>query len=141
MRKAFLFLTLLTSLSSCQLNWYGDIDLGSDFYYMVEPAFNSIVIPVNPDEPYKSSINIIKDIESVGYNKKYILATSKSGDEIKYWQIDKKAESKELGYKDNSIMELSNVSQIKSAEFDKIKKSENIKLKTKTEYRKELNYE
>ncbi|EGV43321.2 hypothetical protein BZARG_3101 [Bizionia argentinensis JUB59] len=141
MRKAFLFLTLLTSLSSCQLNWYGDIDLGSDFYYMVEPAFNSIVIPVNPDEPYKSSINIIKDIESVGYNKNYILATSKSGDEIKYWQIDKKAESKELGYKDNSIMELSNVSQIKSAEFDKIKKSENIKLKNKTEYRKELNYE
>lgn len=141
MKKAFLFLTLLTSLSSCQLNWYGDIDLGSDFYYMVEPAFNSIVIPVNPNEPYKSSINIIKDIESVGYNKNYILATSKSGDEIKYWQIDKKAESKELGYKDNSIMELSNVSQIKSVEFDKIKNSEKIKLKTKTEYRKELNYE
>lgn len=60
------------------MNWYGDIDLGCDFYYMVEPAFNSIVIPVNPDEPYKSSIYIIKDIESVGFNKNYILATSKN---------------------------------------------------------------
>ena len=141
MRKAFLFLTLLTSLGSCQLNWYGDINLGSDFYYMVEPAFNSVVIPVNPNEPYKSSISIIKDIESIGFNKNYILATSKSGDEIKYWRIDKKSESKELGYKDNSIMELSNVSEIKSAEFDKIREDENIKLKTKSEYRKELNYE
>ncbi|MDY7396676.1 hypothetical protein UMM65_15610 [Aureibaculum sp. 2210JD6-5] len=141
MKKTFLFLTLLASLGSCQLNWYGDINLGSDFYYMVEPAFNSVVIPVNPNEPYKSSISIIKDIESIGFNKNYILATSKSGDEIKYWRIDKKSESKELGYKDNSIMELSNVSEIKSAEFDKIREDENIKLKTKTEYRKELNYE
>ncbi len=131
----------LVFLNSCQLNWYGDIDLGSDFYYMVEPAFNSIVIPVNSDEPYKSSIYIIKDIESVGFNKNFILATSKSGDEIKYWRIDKKAESKELGYKDDSIMELSNVSEIQPVEFDKIKTDENIKLKTKTEYRKDLNYE
>jgi hypothetical protein len=123
------------------MNWYGDVDLGADFYYMVEPAFNSIVIPVNPDEPYKSSINVIIDIENIGFNKNYILATSKIGDKIKYWRIDKNAESIELGYKDNSIIELSNVSEIKSAEFDKIKTDENIKLKTKTEYRKELNYE
>jgi len=123
------------------MNWYGDIDLGSDFYYMVEPAFNSIVIPVNPEEPYASSIYIIKDIESIGFNKNYILATSKNGDEIKYWRIDKKAESKELGYKDNSIMELSNVSEISSSEFNRIKTVENIKLKTKSDYRKELNYE
>ncbi|MGB3780306.1 MAG: hypothetical protein WA960_18225 [Tunicatimonas sp.] len=123
------------------MNWYGDIDLGADFYYMVEPAFNSIVIPVNPDEPYKSSIYIIKDIESVGFNKNYILATSKNGEEIKYWRIDKNAESKELGYKDDSIMELSNVSEINSAEFNQIKTAENINLKTKSEYRKELNYE
>ena len=68
----------LIFLNSCQLNWYGDIDLGSDFYYLVEPAFNSIAIPVNPDEPHKSSINVINNIESVGFNKNYILATSKS---------------------------------------------------------------
>lgn len=123
------------------MNWYGDIGLGSDFYYIVEPAFNSIVIPVNPDEPYASSIYIIKEIESIGFNKNYILATSKNGDEIKYWRIDKKAESKELGYKDNSIMELSNVSEINASEFNRIKTAEKIKLKTKSEYRKELNYE
>ncbi|MCF4100054.1 hypothetical protein L1I30_00100 [Gillisia sp. M10.2A] len=141
MRNRLMIILTLVFLNSCQLNWYGDIDLGSDFYYMVEPAFNSIVIPVNSEEPYKSSIYIIKDIESVGFNKNYILATSKSGDEIKYWRIDKKAESKELGYKDDSIMELSNVSEIQPGEFDKIKTDENIKLKTKTEYRKDLNYE
>ncbi|BAO56328.1 hypothetical protein [Nonlabens marinus] len=141
MRNKLLILLTLISLNSCQMNWYGDISLGSDFYYMVEPAFNSIVIPVNPNEPYKSSIYIIKDIESVGFNKNYILVTSKIGDETKYWRIDKKAVSKELGYKVNSIMELSNVLEINSVEFDKIKKDEKIKLKTKTEYRKELNYE
>ena len=123
------------------MNWYGDIDLGSDFYYMVEPAFNSIVIPVNPDEPYKSSISVIKDIESVGFNKNYILAASKNKDELKYWRIDKKAESKELGYRGNSIIELSNVSEIDSTEFNQIKTTQSITLKTKTEYRKELNYE
>ncbi|TNJ41869.1 hypothetical protein KFZ70_02570 [Tamlana fucoidanivorans] len=141
MRNKLLILLTLISLNSCQMNWYGDIDLGADFYYMVEPAFNSIVIPVNLDEPYKSSIYVIKDIESVGFNKNYILATSKNGEEIKYWRIDKNAESKELGYKDDSIMELSNVSEINSAEFNQIKTAENINLKTKSEYRKELNYE
>ncbi len=123
------------------MNLFGDIDLGADFYYIVEPAFNSIVIPVNPDEPYKSSIYVIKDIESVGFNKNYILATSKNGEETKYWRIDKNAESKELGYKDSSIMELSNVSEINSTEFNQIKTAENINLKTKSEYRKKLNYE
>lgn len=131
----------LISLNSCQLNWYGDIDLGSDFYYLVEPAFNSIVIPVNPKKPYESSIYVIKEIESLGFNENLILATSKSEQEIKYWRIDKKSESKQLGYKENSIMELSNVSQIDSTEFHQIGTTEKIELKTKTEYRKELNYE
>ena len=131
----------LIFLNSCQLNWYGDIDLGSDFYYLVEPAFNSIAIPVNPDEPHKSSINVINNIENIGFNKNYILAASKSENGIKYWRIDKKVESKELGYRENSLIELSNVSEIDSVKFNQIKTDENIKLKTKTEYRKELNYE
>jgi hypothetical protein len=38
-------------------------------------------------------------------------------------------------------MELSNVSEIDSTEFTRMKTTENIKLKTKSEYRKELNYE
>jgi hypothetical protein len=105
------------------MNWYGDIDLGSGFYYIVDPAFNSIVIPVNPDEPFTSSIYIIKEIESIGFNKTCILATSRDGGQIKYWRIDKNAESKELDYTDNSIMELSNVSEISSAEFNQIKTS------------------
>ena len=141
MRNKLLILLTLISLNSCQSNWYGDIDLGSGFYYMVEPAFNSIVIPVDSDEPHSSSITVIKDIESIGFNRDYILATSKEKDQLKYWRIAKKAESKELGFKENSVIELSNVSEIDSAEFNRIKTTENIQLKTKTEYRKELNYE
>ena len=123
------------------MNWYGDIDLGSDFYYMVEPAFNSIIIPVNPEEPYKSIIYIIKDIESIGFNKNYILATSKTEQGRKYWQIDKTVQTKKLGYKKNSIMELSNVTELDPKEFNQMKITQKIGLKTKTEYRKELNYE
>ncbi|MCL5247777.1 hypothetical protein M4I21_18365 [Cellulophaga sp. 20_2_10] len=141
LRNKLLILLTLIFLNSCQLNWYGDIDLGSNFYYQVEPAFNSIVIPVNTDEPYKSSIYVIKNIESVGFDKNYILAISKNGQEIKYWRINKNAETKKLGYNENSIIELSNVSEIGSTEFNQIRTSENIGLKTKTEYRKELNYE
>lgn len=141
MKYKFLILLTLSSLSYCKLNWWGDINLGSNFYYLVEPAFNSIVIPVNPKDPYKSSIYIIKDIESLGFNKNYILVSSKKGNELKYWLIDKKTESKELGYGKNSIMKLSNVLEIKLSEFQKIRANEKIKLKTKSEYRKELNYE
>lgn len=108
---------------------------------MVDPAFNSIVIPVNPDEPYASSIYIIKEIESIGYNENYILATSMEGNELQYWRIDKNAESKKLGYRDNSILQLSNVSEISSSEFNRIKETEKIEIRTKSEYRKQLNYE
>ena len=141
MRNRPLILLAIISLSSYQLNWFGDIDLGSGFYYLVEPAFNSIVIPVNPNETYKSSIYIIKDIESVGFNKKHILVTSKDGAEMKYWLIDKNEKTKKLGFKENSIMELSNASEIDSAKFSHVMISENIELKTKAEYRKDLNYE
>jgi len=41
----------------------------------------------------------------------------------------------------NSIMSLSNVSEIDSAEFIRLIKETGIDLKTKSEYRKELNYE
>ena len=141
MKKRISFALSLTFLASCQVNWYGDINLGSDFYYMVQPAFNSIVIPVNQKEPYKSSICVIKDIESVGFNDKIILATSMSEDGVKYWKIDKTVKSEELGYRDDSIIILSNVVEIDSNGFYKIQELEQINLKTKTEYRKQLNYE
>ena len=108
---------------------------------MVEPAFNSIVIPVKPEEPYKSSTYIIKDIESIGFNKNYILATSKTEQGLKYWQIDKTIQTEKLGYNENSIMELSNVTELDPIEFNQMRITQKIKLKTKNEYRKERNYE
>ncbi len=60
---------------------------------------------------------MIRDVESVGFNKKYVLATSKNMQELRYWRIDKMMETEKLGYEENFIMELSNVSKIDSTEF------------------------
>lgn len=140
MKNGILTFITLIGLIACNPNFYGDVNLGSDFYYMVEPSFNSIVIPVNPKKPFVSSIYIIKNIESIGFNKKYILATSESEINTEYWKIDKAQKKKKLGYDENSILKLSNVIRIDSAKFYQTLNSEKIKLKTKTEYRKELNY-
>lgn len=141
MRSNLIILLSFIFLNTCQVNWYGDINLGLNFYYLVEPAFNSIVIPVNVAKPYGSSTYIIKNIESLGFNKKYILATSISEKGITYWKIDKTVETKKLGHGEDSIMRLSNVSEISLIEFDQIIRLENIRLKTKTAYRKELYFE
>jgi len=139
--KKLLLLLPLIFLNSCNINWYGDIDLGSNFYYLVDPAFNSVVIPVNSREPYKSSIFVIKDIKSIGFDNNTILVTSITQEGKKYWLIDKTQKSKKLGYTDDSVMNLSNVSGIDSINFNNTLESTSIKMKTKTQYRKELNYE
>lgn len=126
---------------SCNLNWYGDIDLGSDIYYLVNPDFNSVVIPVNPKDPHRSSIEVINNIESIGFNNNTILVTSIGKDGKEYWLIDKTHKSKKLGYKDNSLLKLSNVLEIDSLKFNNILESTSIKRKTKAQYRKKLNYE
>lgn len=140
-KKHIVFISLIIIMNSCQLNWFGDIDLGSSFYYIVEPAFNSIVIPVNKNKPYDSSIYVIKGIESIGYNKEFILVSSMDNDTLKYWKIYKTAETKQLGYNKNSAMRLSNLTEINFKEFVTTVNSENITLKTKSQYRKEHNYE
>lgn len=141
MIKKLLLLLPLIFLNSCNINWYGDIDLGSNFYYLVDPAFNSVVIPVNPREPYKSSIFVIKDVESIGFDNNTILVTSITQEGKKYWLIDKTQKSKKLGYADDSVMNLSNISGIDSINFNITLESTSLKMKTKTQYRKELNYE
>ena len=141
MKEPLLILLVLISLSSCQLNWYGDIDLGSNFYYMIGPAFNSIVIPVHPEKPYSSSIYIVKDVEEIGFNNNLIIAISNDQKAMKYWRINKNEESIKMGYKENAVLTLSNVSLIDSLEFYQIKNSEEIHLKSNTDYRQELNYE
>ncbi|KAF0129456.1 MAG: hypothetical protein FD155_2379 [Bacteroidetes bacterium] len=132
---------LLTILISCNLNFYGDIDLGADFYYMVEPAFNSIVTPVDKKKPYNASTFIIREVETIGVNNDKILVTSIVNDTLKYWVIDKTKESKELGYDKKSNLRLSNVTQIDSIGYAKIQKEENIIMKTKSDYRKKSHYE
>jgi large subunit ribosomal protein L7/L12 len=50
-------------------------------------------------------------------------------------------EAKDLVFDKKTKSRLSNVNQIDSLKFTKIQKEENIQMKTKSEYRKELKYE
>ena len=138
--RKLLFLFTLTFFCSCDQNFYGDIDLGSDFYYLVEPSFNQIAIPVNREKPYQSSITIIKNIKEIGFDRNFILAKSLVGDSIKYWIIDKTKESKKLGYIDNSVLRLSNVNQVDSLLFNRTKIKVDIQVREKEDYQKESGY-
>ena len=128
-------------MTSCNLNYYGDIELGADFYYLVEPAFNSIVTPTNKEKPFKSGNYIIREVEALGFNQDLILVISSDNDSLKYWLINKTKEAKDLGIDKKSNLRLSNVNQIDSLKFTSIRKEKDILMKTKSEYRKELRYE
>jgi hypothetical protein len=125
-------LSFLAICCSCNLNFNGDIDLGGGFYYMVEPAFNDI--------KYKSGSYVIQDIEELGFSENYILATTLSGDSLIYWVIDKTKEAKEIGY-DDSNLKVFNVNKVDTALFNSIRRSNNIEIKSKLDYRKEAGYD
>lgn len=135
-----LTLPILLICCSCNVNFYGDINLGNNFYYTVEPTFNDIVTPVNRNEPYAASTYIVQDIEELGFNEKYILATTLSGDSLIYWLIDKTKESKELGYDDHSNLMLSNVQRVDTASWNSIRRQNNIEVRSKYDYQKEAGY-
>lgn len=131
-------LILISLFFSC--NFYGDLNLGSDFYYQTDPTFNSIVTPDNKDKPYSIQSSVIRDIDSLGYNERYILATSNRNDSIFYWIIDKNKQSIELGYDIYSNLKLSNVMTVDSFHFYKLEKEEQIEMKSKLYYQKEAGW-
>ena len=81
------------------------------------------------------------NIEQVGFNKKCILAISDSSNIKMYWMIDKTKKSECLGYNNNSRMILSNVNKIDSIKFKAMIQQTGVEMKSKTFYRKQLNYE
>lgn len=141
MRNTFIFLMTLLFFSCSSAAFWGDINLGSDFYYMVDSDFNSINLSTSKDDPMRSSQYIIRDVERVGFDKNYILVTSKKNDSIQYWIIDKTQKTTELGY-DSSRLLLSNVStSTDSTKFIIYKNKFDIKVYSKHYYRKKSNYE
>jgi hypothetical protein len=132
--------TILFALFFVACNYYGDLKLGSDFYYQTEPSFNNIIIPENKREPYSIHSIVIRNVESLGFNRKYIFVTSRRDDSTFYWIIDKSKKTIELGYDSNSIVKLSNVDQIDSAKFYKLRSLEKIELKSKMIYQKEAGW-
>ncbi len=130
-------------MASCSsADFWGDVDLGNEFYYMTEPTYNSINLSESPDDPMKSSSCVIRDIEFVGYDDNYILAINKTKDTLRYWIIDKTVPTSRQGYLDSSIVLLTNVKQsLDSFEFIRIKSETQIQLLSKTDYRKKYNWE
>ncbi|MCW3788714.1 hypothetical protein [Plebeiibacterium sediminum] len=132
-------LAVILFCSSCG-NLYNDLDLGANFYYQTEPSFNNIVIPDNNETPYSIGSLVIRNIESLGFNKDFILATSIRNDIIFYWIIDKNLESTKLGHDQYSNLKLSNVMQPDSIEFYNFKSKQNIDLRPKLYYQKQAGW-
>lgn len=142
MKKLLILSTiLLTYCSTADL--YGDIDLGGNVYFIVDPSFNSVDFATGPtNDPMRTALPIISNIESVGFNDTCILVVSKTADKLKYWTIDKRLETKLLNTPGDSISKISNLKTLSdSSEFNKLKSQTKIELVSKTVYRKQFNYE
>ena len=115
MRKLILLFTDL--VISC--NYYGDIDLGSKFYSMVGPAFNSFAYRFG--NGYKYIVN--EKFESIAWDKDYILFSTKADSLINYWEIDKIRPLKDEDFKDDL-----NLKSFLSGPMDSIKWYTRIKV-------------
>jgi hypothetical protein len=122
-------------LSSCVGNFYGDKNLGGDFYYMVEPSFNSIYIASFRDNPYENlGPYVIQNVKSLGFNDKFILVSNNKNDSLKYFLIDKEKELKR-DYVDR--LRKTNLFELESLKFEELIIIYKIKMKTNEEYWKE----
>ncbi len=133
---SFVFILICNSCG----NYYGDLDLGANFYYQTEPSFNNIVVPDNKEKPYYIGSLVIQNIELLGFNEGYILATSIRNDTIFYWMIDKNLESSRLGYDQYSNLKLSNVKQLDLNDFYNFRFKQNIELRPKLHYQKQAGW-
>lgn len=122
---------------------YGDVNLGGNLYFIVDPSFNSVNFATGPkNDPMRAALPIIKNIEFIGFNDTCILVVSKTADKQFYWAIDKRIDTKLLNLPDDSISKISNLKCLSdSSEFNNLKLQTKIELVSKTVYRKKLNYE
>lgn len=73
-------LILAQSLGYCgpsDVWWYGDIELGDEYYYMVEPSFNSIQT-LGTDDANRSVGYVLKEVHLLGFNDDYIAASTRT---------------------------------------------------------------
>lgn len=141
MKKLLFFLTIL--LTNCSTaDFYGDVDLGGNLYYIVDPSFNSIDFASGPtNDPMQTAIPVIKQIESVGFNDNCILVINKFNDTKYYWVIDKTIETKLINTPKDSLIKISNLKgPLDTTEFNRLKESNKIQLVSSTEYNKKLGY-
>jgi hypothetical protein len=144
MKHQFLSLIISIYMFSCRPSdawWYGDVELGDEYYYMVEPAFNSIQT-IETDDSNRSNGYVIRNIELIGYNKNFILAVNNDSLTLKYWVIDKNRTSNYFRKAiQNGQVNEEVIGPIDSTDFMHFATTNKIKMLSKTYYRKKLNYE
>ena len=144
MKHQFLSVVIGICMFSCRPSdawWYGDIELGDEYYYMVEPAFNSIQT-IETDDSNSSNGYVIRNIELIGYNENFILAVNSDSLTLKYWVIDKNRTSNYFKKAiQNGQVKEEVIGPIDSIDFMHFAAINKIKMLSKTYYRKKLNYE
>lgn len=141
MKRLLALLTII--ITSCSTaDFYGDVDLGGNLYFIVDPSFNSVDFATGPtSDPMRTALPIINHIESVGFNDKCILVVSKVDDNKFYWVIDKTQATAIVNTPNDSLTKITNLKgPLDSIEFNKLKTSNKILLISAIEYRKKFDY-
>ncbi len=86
--------------------------------------------------------NAKNEINTIGFNEDFILAVNKDSLDLKYWGIDKTRDS-DLYKQSLRVGQVHEevIGPLDSLEFMYIKAQQKIEMKSKTYYRKKLNYE
>ena len=139
-------IVFLAGLWSCSTaSFYGDIDLGSNFYYAIG-EYNEICLSTSSQSFMKQGQSIINNIDSVGYNDKYILVISITDSLKEFWLIDKTQKPKKVSNDDKrseqlGLVKLSNVTKFAdSGTFSYFVKKQKIKLFSSVYYRHKAGY-
>lgn len=138
-----LMLMLSTGFSHAVCQEY-HIELGEGFtFYKIDstgdicykPGFADTVVHYFAPDPADTSgtstrkpiprVNwkVISNVRAVGYNKKYVLVSSFSGNKYSYWFIDKTVEEvKESSDPENENIFLSNIHKINQSKFKRLQR-------------------
>ncbi len=137
-----IIVVLITSCSSAK--YWGDVNLGSDFYYMPDPAFNSINLSNSKEDPMRSSSYVVKNIKFLGFDDNFILAVSEINDTLHYWVIDKTQKLRSQIESNNRISFDAKESYVTestdSTNYISLKLKMNIMMYSKEHYQKKANY-
>jgi hypothetical protein len=117
------------------------LSLGADFFFYLDTSSKDIFY--SPQEHSKDMpanfpkilYTVIPEVDSFGFNDRYILAVSRKNNMPQHWSIDKSKEALEVGgTKDGRIL-MSNVSSIDKGTYQALRKKNAIQIYSCNYYR------